>query len=338
MTNVSGRGVGMDVVRSNVESIGGSISLFSMPGRGSRFSLKIPLTLAIAPALIITLAGQRFALPQHAVVEAVGLGKNSRHVIEKVQNALVLKLREDVVPVADLRTILGLGERSGTDAGDHLVVIMRVGSNSFGIIVDGVSDVQEIVVKPLSASLSHLKIFSGHTILGDGSVVLILDPAGIGLGIGIDKAEKQREAIKEGPGTADSTRLVLFRAGPGVPKMLPLSLVARIEMVDATRIERAGGRFVMLYQGRLMPILPVAPMAEISRAAHPVLVITAGDRTIGLLVDEIIDIIEERLDIQLATPAPETIGAAEIRGRPTELLDIGHFFKAAWPESSAEAA
>lgn len=331
VTSVSGRGVGMDVVRSNIESIGGSVSLSTVPGKSTRFSLKIPLTLAIAPALIVRVGRQRFALPQHAVVEAVGLGRDSRHIIEKVQDALVLKLRDEVVPVLDLSTILGIQMNGDSPEDDQLVVILRVGTDSFGIRVDEVLDVQEIVVKPLNPSLAHLKVFTGQTILGDGSVVLILDPGGIGTRLGIEKSAEKRESSKDVQHSSiERTRLVLFRAGDGLPKVLPLSLLARIEMVEADRIERSDGRYVMLHQGRLMPLLPTSPMQEIGQKAHPVLVITANNRTIGLLVDEIIDILEERLDIQLPSATDDVVGSAEIRGEAVELIDVTYYLQAAF--------
>jgi two-component system chemotaxis sensor kinase CheA len=330
VTGVSGRGVGMDVVRSNIESIGGSVSLSSVQGRGSRFSLRIPLTLAIAPALIVKVGEQRFALPQSAVVEAVGLGSDSRHVIDKVQNALVLKLREEVVPVLDLNSMLGLDETHPDHVTDQLVVILRVGGGTIGVRVDAVLDVQEIVVKPLNASLAHLKIFTGQTILGDGSVVLILDPGGIAQELGLVSGDKKREVAKETFSSEERTRLVLFRAGEGLPKVLPLSLLARIEMVEASRIERSGNQFLMLHQGRLMPLLPLAPMHEITRKSHPVLVITAQDRTIGLLVDEIIDILEEKLEVQLQSQAGDIVGSAEIKGEPVELIDVTYYMQLAF--------
>jgi two-component system chemotaxis sensor kinase CheA len=325
VTNVSGRGVGMDVVRSNIESIGGSISLQSKLGKGTKFSMRIPLTLAIAPALIVEAAGQRFALPQHAVVEAVGVGQNSGHVIDKVQNALVLRLREEVVPVIDMSQVLGLAQ--GNRENEQLVVIMRVGGESFGVIVDKVADVQEVVVKPLSASLAHLKVFTGHTILGDGSVVLILDPGGLAMSIGIEKSgDKKRDAKKDVAG-ADKMRLVLFRAGAGVVKVLPVSLIARIEMVDPGRIEHADGRLTMIHQDRLMPLVPVGSTNFETSRSYPVLVITDGDLTVGLLVDEIVDIIEETLDVQLSSGGYDTIGAAVIRGHAVEFIDVTSYLQ-----------
>src|SRR5262249_33610557 len=160
-------------------------------------------------------------------------------------------------PVLDLNNMLNLDEPALDHSHDQLVVILRVGGGTIGVRVDAVLDVQEIVVKPLNASLAHLKIFTGQTILGDGSVVLILDPAGIAQELGLQTGEKKREAPKETFSSEERTRLVLFRAGEGLPKVLPLSLLARIEMVEASRIERSGHQFLMLHQGRLMPLLPL---------------------------------------------------------------------------------
>ena len=338
VSNVSGRGVGMDVVRSNIEAIGGSVSLSSAPGKGSRFSLRIPLTLAIAPALIIEVAGQRFALPQTSVVEAVSLGKNYKDLIQNVQNALVLKLREEVIPAVELRDVVGFSAADESEETEKLAVVMRVGTESFCIIVDGVADIQEIVVKPLSASLAHLKVFSGHTILGDGSVVLILDPAGIAANLGIEKStEKTRTDLRD-QGALERRRLVMFRAGPGAPKVLPLSLVSRIEMVETSRIESSDGRLMVLLQGRLMPIVPISHHIDMSKPSYPVLVVATEKRSIGLMTDEIVDILEEKLEIQLASSNSEIVGSAEIRGEAVELIDVSHFIRMADPPSNSGTA
>lgn len=332
ITNVSGRGVGMDVVKSNIESIGGSVSLSSAPGAGSRFSLRIPLTLAIAPALIVEVGDQRFALPQHAVVEAVGIGGQSPHKIERLQNSLVLKLREQVIPVVALRSVLGMTDNDNDR--DTLVVIMRVGSQTIGVIVDDVADVQEIVVKPLSATIAHLSIFTGHTILGDGSVVLIIDPAGVAVALGIEKsAERKSESVREVAARSESSRYVLFRAGGGAPKILPLSLVGRIESVEADRIEEANGQYVVQHQGRLMPIVPASPAVDVyARPVSPALIISIGSRTMGLLVDEIIDIFEGKLDIQMDNPGSDIIGTTVVKNHAVELVDIAYHLRGAFPE------
>ena len=328
LSNVSGRGVGMDVVRSNIESIGGSVSISSAPGRGTVFSLKIPLTLAIAPALIIEAGQQRFALPQHSVLEVVGLGGQSPHVLEKVQNALILKLREEVLPAIELSSILGL-EAAARE--ERLAVIMKLGAVPFAIIVDDVLDVQEIVVKPLSASLAHLRVFSGRTILGDGSVVLILDSGGIATRIGIENAgDKKRDAAKRGSNENRPSRLILFRAGPGSLKALPLSVVARIETVENDKLNLVDGRVVMMRQSRLMPIVALSDAIDPhASGSHSLLVIGQGQHAVGLLVDQVIDIVEEHLVVQIEGAARECIGAAEIRGEAVEVLDIAHYLEEA---------
>ena len=332
VTKVSGRGVGMDVVRENVESIGGTVSLSTIVGQGTIFTLKIPLTLAIAPALIVQTGGHKFALPQHAVVEAVNAGGEHEDRLQTVQGALILRLRNDVIPVADLRPLLGL-ERS-EDEDERLVVVMRVGAFVFGVLVEQVADVQEIVVKPLGRSLSHLTLFSGNTILGDGSVVLILDPPGLAQSIGFSVSSNYTiDAISEsGAPPLESTRLILFRDGSGMRSALPLSLIARIESVERQDIAKTDGMFVMQYQGKLMPL--VSPGGESSLdfiGSRPVLVIGVGGEPMGVLVSEILDVLEERLEIQIAGATPGVIGAANVRGEPTEILDAAHFMRIARP-------
>ena len=327
VTNVSGRGVGMDVVRENIQAIGGFCALTSKPGHGCRFTLKIPLTLAIAPALIVEACGQRFALPQHSVVEAVGL-TDGEHKIECLQGSKILQLRDAVLPIGSLAELLRLSapaERAG--AAETLAVIMRVGAQSFGITVDAVTDVQEIVVKPLGGSISHLSAFSGHTILGDGSVVLILDPNGVCRSLGLEQSRETAAAGAESLKSAasDKTRLVHFRAGSGVDKVLHLSNVARIETVPSERIAHSTGMMLMHHQGRLMPIMAAAPDVTVCDGDNTVFVISPGGEPFGLLVDSIVDIIEHRLDVEVGGDTPGVIGAADIDGRVVELLDIAWF-------------
>jgi two-component system chemotaxis sensor kinase CheA len=335
VTNVSGRGVGMDVVRENIQAIGGSVVLTSTPGRGAKFALKIPLTLAIAPALIVEASGQRFALPQHSVVEAVGLN-GGEHKIELVQGSKILQLREAVLPIGSLADLLHLDPPKNRNVeAEQLAVIMRVGGHSFGITVDAVVDVQEIVVKPMGGSLSHLSSFSGHTILGDGSVVLILDPNGVCQSLGLEQSRESSSASVDSAAlrVGDHTRLVYFRAGSGVDKVLPLSNIARIETVSSEKIEMSNGMMLMQHQGRLMPIVAAAPDVMVKEGDNTVFVISPDGEPFGLLIDAIVDIIEEKLDVEIAGDQPGVVGAAEIHGKVVELLDIAYFIDMLRPQA-----
>ncbi len=334
VTSISGRGVGMDVVRENIESIGGTISLSTTMGRGTTFSLKIPLTLAIAPALIIESHGHRFALPQHAVVEAVGVSEDGARV-DNVQGALVLRLRDQVLPIADLGRFLGFESSPARPGVDQLVVIMRVGSLNFGIVVDGVNDVQEIVVKPLGQSLAGLPAFSGNTILGDGSVVLILDPPGLAKTLGLDNSNEFSVAPTQPPFVMprEPMRLIVFRAGPGALKAAPLSIISRIESVRSEEIFVSDGKRMMTHQGRLMPLISPSDdmVATMPGGVQPVLVIGVGGEPMGLLVSEIVDIVEEELEIEIAGESESVIGSTTINGEPAEILDIAYFMRLARP-------
>ena len=337
VTSISGRGVGLDVVRENIETIGGSITVTSTFGKGTSFNLKIPLTLAIAPALIVQTGSHRFALPQQSVVEAIGFGAASSHKIERVQDAMVLRLRDRVLPLVDLREIFDLEPSADEDVSSKLAVIMRFGSHSFGVLVDSVADVQEIVVKPLGASLAHLFVFSGHTILGDGSVVLILDPVGLARSLGLVQALElgvQHIAEVFVP-PREKTRLILFKAGDGALKVVPLSLISRIESAASGAIEVSDGRLIMQHRGFLMPLLQIGSSAGEASRERPVLVLGIGGESVGLIVDEIIDIIEDYLDIEIASATPGTIGSARLRDTVVEIIDISHFVKIARPDALA---
>src|SRR5207302_11369550 len=169
VTSVSGRGVGMDVVRTNIDQIGGTIDVKSVPGRGSSFTIKIPLTLAIVSALIVESAGDRFAIPQLAVVELVRVRSNSEHRIEHIKDAAVLRLRNKLLPLVHLKMLLKIDGGADCQAENGFIVVTQVGSQTFGIVVDAVFHTEEIVVKPMSSKLRHISLFAGNTILGDGS-------------------------------------------------------------------------------------------------------------------------------------------------------------------------
>ncbi len=204
---------------------------------------------------------------------------------------------------------------------------MRVGAQSFGITVDAVTDVQEIVVKPMGGSLQHLAAFSGHTILGDGSVVLILDPNGLREALGLSPSREAATAEAEvgRASGADRMRLIYFRAGSGVDKVLPLSNVARIETVSSEKIDHSSGMMLTQHQGRLMPIVPAASDVMVKEGDNTVFVIAPDGEPFGLLVDDILDIVDERLDVEIAGDSPGIVGAAHFDGKVVELLDIAFF-------------
>lgn len=336
VTNVSGRGIGMDVVRENIESIGGTVALNSTRGRGTTFTLRIPLTLAIAPALIVEAGGQRYALPQHAVVETVACNDGSGERISIVQDALMLRLRDNIIPVADLTAML---DASGSACSrrhhnEGFAIVMRAGAVNFALKVDQVTDVQEIVVKPLSRTLSRLGIYSGNTILGDGSVVLILNPNGIATAIGLEAARQYQVVTSqyEGDYEAESTSLVLFRAGQDSQKAIPLSLISRIERISPAAVRRADTQFVIEREGRLMPVMPLCDLED-EAAQWNVLVIGVGGEYMGLLVGEIVDIVDQKLDIELSGTNPSVIGSTTVGGQATEILDVAYYMKLLRPNA-----
>ena len=327
ITSVSGRGVGMDVVKTNIERIGGTIELRSKEGRGSTFTIKIPLTLAIVSALIVQAGGERFAIPQIGVVELVRVGDEHEGSarIEMIKDAPVLRLRDRLLPLVSLSALLQLREPTGAALTGY-VVVMQVGTNVFGIVVDRVFDTEEIVVKPVAPILRHITMFSGNTILGDGSVIMILDPNGVARGAGINaegRAEDQQAIVVNGGIHSDSsTSLLLFRAGDQTPKAVPLGLVARLEDIPVERIEMSGGTPVVQYRGQLMPMVPISGHWEAPESGRQaVLVFTEGTRSMGLMVDEILDVVQEPLLIQPGSDRLGYLGSAVIAERVTDVID-----------------
>ncbi len=336
ITNVSGRGVGMDVVKTNIDQIGGSIDLKSVPGKGTTLSIKIPLTLAIVPALLVESAKERFAIPQSAVVELVRVNATSKHKIERVKDAPVLRLRNKLLPLAHLSSLLNL-DKGAVETDNAFIVVMQIGKKSLGIVVDTVFHTEEIVVKPMSSMLRELSIFSGNTILGDGSVIMIIDPNGLastlgarleGEGVEAEQTEEVRENEAERP-----ISFLVFRAGSQEPKAIPLSLITRLEEIDASKIEISNGKYLVQYRGGLMPLVPISDEVKVrSEGMQPLLVFIDSDRALGLVVDEIVDVIEDRLNIQVGSANPGTLGSAIIGGKATEILDVAHYLPLAYAD------
>jgi two-component system chemotaxis sensor kinase CheA len=326
----------MDVVRNNIDQIGGTIDVKSVVGIGLSFTIKIPLTLAIVAALIVEVGGDRFAIPQIAVVELVRARGGSDHRVERIKDTAVLRLRDKLLPLANLGQLLGI-ENEAKDVEKGFIVVTQVGSQSFGIVVDGVFHTEEIVVKPLSSKLRHISMFSGNTILGDGSVIMIVDPNGIAHTLG--SVDASQAAVED---TADSrhamtdenmTSLLMFRAGSAQPKAVPLSLVTRLEEIDARKIELSNGRHMVQYRGQLMPLISMNDNIRLkNEGAQPLLVFSDGVRSMALVVDEIIDIVEDRLDIQVTSDSAGVLGSAIIKGQATEIVDVGHFLPLAFED------
>jgi two-component system chemotaxis sensor kinase CheA len=336
ITNISGRGVGMDVVRSNIDQIGGTIDVRSVPGVGVSFTVKIPLTLAIVSALIVESAGDRFAIPQLAVVELVRAHGGSEHRIERIKDTAVLRLRDKLLPVARLSRLLGIAPSAPESAEQGFIVVTQVGTQTFGIVVDAVFHTEEIVVKPMSSKLRHIALFCGNTILGDGSVIMIIDPNGIAQALGTTAAVQLQSvaaADAEADRAAQATSLLLFRAGSAQPKAVPLSLVTRLEEIDARKIELSNGRHMIQYRGQLMPLVRMDASVNVrSEGAQPLLVFSDGMRSMALVVDEIVDIVEDRLDIEVAGGGEGVLGSAIVKGQATEIVDIGHFMPLAFED------
>ena len=336
VTSVSGRGVGMDVVRTNIDQIGGTIDIKSVMGEGASVTIKIPLTLAIVSALIVEAGGDRFAIPQLSVVELVRARANSEHRIERIKDTAVLRLRNKLLPLMHLKKLLKIDDGSSSDPENGFIVVTQVGSQTFGIVVDGVFHTEEIVVKPMSTKLRHIDMFSGNTILGDGAVIMIIDPNGIAKALGASGNASHEiadeNAALRGGSAEQMTSLLVFRAGSSQPKAVPLGLVTRLEEVAADKIELSNGRYMVQYRDQLMPLVQMSGVNVQTSGSQPILVFADDGRSMGLVVDEIIDIVEERLNIEVAGSGEGILGSAVIKGQATEVIDVGHFLPMAFAD------
>ncbi len=336
VTNVSGRGVGMDVVKSNIEKIGGVVDVFSRPGEGATVKLKIPLTLAIIPGLVVASGGERFVIPQVSLLELIRLEGDSKDKhIEHVHGTPVYRRRGSLLPIAYLNEVLGLKAAARGEAVN--MVVLQAEDRQFGLVVDGINDTQEIVVKPLGKQLKGLTVYAGATIMGDGRVALILDVLGIGQRSGVlAESREQARAAAEQKAQADieQQRLLLFRAGSFDRLAVPLSLVARLEEFPRSSIERAGGCHVVQYRNRILPLVSLEAVIEGGageETADPVQVIVFndGDRSVGVMVDQIIDVAEEAVTVRQKTGRSGLIGSAVVGKRIADFLDLNYVIRTA---------
>ncbi|WP_089174310.1 chemotaxis protein CheW [Bosea sp. AS-1] len=326
VTAVSGRGVGMDVVKANVDSVGGVVDITSRPGLGATITIKIPLTLAIIAALIVVAGDERYAIPQTAVRELVRVKAGDENRLEEINGAPVLRLRGRLLPIVALGELMGHPKKDGANG---FIVITQIGERQFGILVDGVFHTEEIVVKPMSSKLRHIPLFSGNTILGDGAVVLIVDPNGVARLVGANAAEAADEKAEPAPARTEGgerTTMLVFRTGANRTQALPLSLVTRLEEVDAGSFQHGAGRTLLHYRGRLVPVTPLGETELHHDGLQPLVIVSNGSQTAALAVEAIIDIVDEQFELELATSGERgVIGSAMIGGRATDIVDLAHY-------------
>ena len=352
VTNVSGRGVGMDVVKTNVEKIGGTVDIQSTLGRGTTVRVKIPLTLAIIPALVVTCGGDRYAIPQVSLLELVRIEADDvAKGIELVHGVPVYRLRGRLLPLVYLNQELKLAAdtRPATvrDAAVNIVVL-QADERQFGLVVDEINDTEEIVVKPLRQQLKTVKTFAGSSIMGDGKVALILDVLGLAQRAGVVTETRNRaltEKATESAATIGEKQTFLLFAGPGDCRMaIPLSTLARLEEFPVAQVEMSGSQWVTQYRGQILPLIRLnivlqeqekeqykdrrnrlrtmkAPPLPDSGQIQ-VLVLNHQGRCFGLVVERILDIVEDRADVKSAATRPSVLYSVVIGDRVTELLDI----------------
>jgi two-component system chemotaxis sensor kinase CheA len=347
VTNLSGRGVGMDVVKTNIDRVNGSVDISSVRGSGTNIKIKIPLTLAIVPALVVVCAGERFAIPQVSLCELVRIeadGANSK--IEFVHGVPVYRLRGRLLPLVYLDQALHLErtpEASGLLGSAVTIVVLQADDRQFGLVVDEIIDTEEIVVKPLGKKLKGVKIFAGATIMGDGRVALIIDVLGLAQQTNIVSEVRSRnvsgheEAAEMEKGKGNWQALLLIQVGQHGRMAIPLALVARLEVFAASAIEHSGFQDVTQYRGEIMPLVRVSEILQISAEekdanandALQVVVYSEKGRRVGLVVDRILDIVEENVVIQNPSHRDGVRGSMVIQSRVTDLLDIPSIVRSA---------
>ncbi len=339
VTNVSGRGVGMDVVRTKIEGIGGTVDVESAIGRGTTWRLRIPLTLAILPALTVECAGNLYEIPQVSLLELVALGGQDGE-IEHVRSAQVYRLRGELLPLVDLREVFQAEPRP--DGQSPVIAVLQADTRRFGLLVDRVLNTEEIVVKPLSAHLKAIGLYAGATLLGDGRVALIVDVPAIARRAmpeasgDVDRAAVVEETVRR------ETDQVLVAGVDGHRVAIPLAAVTRLEKLPAQIVENVGGREVVQYRGAITPLVRLDRLLGGGSYREDeeltVVVSTRGARSVAIVVDQIVDIVDD--DAEQHSDVGEgggLIGSTVLKDHVTELLDVRAAVMAADPLFYAEA-
>ncbi|WP_373531353.1 chemotaxis protein CheA [Vampirovibrio sp.] len=377
VTDVSGRGVGMDVVRTNIEQIGGSINIETEKGKGTTITLRLPLTLAIVPSLVVSTADQVFAVPQINLVELVCVTTaqiSSR--IEKVGSASVLRLRGKLLPLIRLSDVLGLEkyyldpqsqllkvderetihdqrlesttpafipERRINPQGDYNILVLKSGNREYGLIVDEIKDIEEIVVKPLSQFLKSCKCFSGATIMGDGRVAMILDVGGligmVGLSFGEVAAEEEKRNLSSKLANSQTLQgekksSLLFHCAPGEIFAISLESILRLEKIKLSSVEKLGNQRFLPYKGLSMKLLfldehlPVSPIQESLEEVY-LIIPKGGNSKAGIIASSIIDTVDVAVEKDGSIKHPGVLGSAVINEHITLVLSSEGLLSAA---------
>jgi two-component system chemotaxis sensor kinase CheA len=340
VTSVSGRGVGMDVVDTNIKKINGHIDLNTKLGKGTSFFIKIPLTLAIMPVLIVECNKEKFAIPQINVLELVRTVESSGYVIENINQRPVLRLRNALLPLAHLAEILGFNTHENLmNVTENDVIVCKIGGYHFGIIVDRVYDTEEIVVKPVAPVLKSIDIYSGITLLGDGSVIMILDPNGIMKWLANtseDNTFSNNEEHEQNSQEEKTTKFLLVKAG-NVTKAIPLELVDRIEEIDVNNIEHSGEKQIIQYRDKLMYLSKLCDEDALkSDTKQPVVSFTDEEKILGIMVEEIIDIVEHKLEIISCLSNQGALGSMVINDKTTDIVDVAYYFTSVFGKNLIE--
>lgn len=342
VTNISGRGVGMDVVKTQIEKIGGTVDIDTEEGKGSIFTIKIPLTMAIVKVIIIEIDGDLYAVPQNCLSQLMRIKKNDvKNKIEKIGDQLVYRLRNKLLPLVSLRSILFAADSEIQETDEIVnVIILNLNGNEFGLIVDKIRDTKEIVIKPLEGMLKEIPIYSGATILGDGTVALIFEVNGLAGLVNIDSIREAQAAhneqsrkmmLEESEIIRDS--LILVEIENGIRLAIPVNEVVRLEEIPINKIEKAGDYEVIQYRDTIMPLISLStlldhqnlektPLSQSDQKKLPTIVCNYKNVTTGVIVKEIIDIVNP-INCELK-PATRTnsLGNIVIHDRTTELIDI----------------
>ncbi len=329
VSNISGRGVGMDVVKTNIEKIGGTVDLQSCVGKGTLLKIKIPLTLAIIPALVVSSGGERFAIPQVSLVELVRCEGEAGHCIEEIHHAAVYRLRGNLLPLVYLNRELQLCPPQER-AESVNIVVLQAGDRQFGLVVDDINDTEEIVVKPLSKQLKGVSCFAGATIMGDGRVALILDVLGLAQMAKVVSELHEKNLAEHGAKAIEASQTqeswLLFRVGTNGRMAIPLSLVSRLEEFPTSMLEHSTGREVVQYRGQIMPLIDLAQIfgrePESDHGLLQVIVYSNKGCSVGLVVGEILDIVDQEVAVQHIYDAGALQGTAVIHQQVTDLLDV----------------